>query len=147
MKQTQRKIMTNANTPQQETIVRVTLDLPIACYDIYAERAMAQGRDVEDILAGRLERSAQWKDGGLYFQPEEKKKLETAVGRIVNDSSSALQRLEVMVKLKVGDIEIEVEPRLLQRLHSRVFRGQTFESMVRKQVTHALRVHAGLEPG
>ena len=141
-----RRITTGQGTPNEMTVVRTTLDIPVATYDAYAERALKHARDPEDLMSIRLTATATHGDGALYFTPEQKKRLDSACGHVISDAEGALQRLGTLVKIKCNDVVIEIEPRLLQRLNTRVWRGHTLEGDIQKVVLHALRVHAGLEP-
>lgn len=137
----------NQGTVNEVVLVRATLDLDEPTYDVYAEQAMKrEGATPEDLMAERLRIARDWTGNGIHFDTAQTKRLSTAVGHTVSDAEGALRRLETVCMLNVGDISILLEPRLLQRLKSRVFRGQTLEGVIRKEVVLGLKRFCGLEP-
>ena len=51
-----------------------------------------------------------------------------------------------MAKIKVNDVTIELEPRLLQKMSTRVPRGGTIERLISSEVVKGLRRFVGLDP-
>lgn len=133
-------------TPNEVVVVRTMLELPEAVYDAYAEQALKAGKETETLLEQRLNKCQGHADQGLFFNDAQAKRLFHVLGKTVSDAEGALQRLETICLLDVGDVKIEVEPRILQRLKSRVFRGQTLEGVIRKEVLMGLKRFCGLEP-
>jgi hypothetical protein len=141
----------NKRFHQQGTVneivtVRSTVELGEHVYDIYAEQAMKEGKDPEQVMAERLNRCKEQKDSGLFFNDQQKKRLCHCLGHSVGDAEGALQWLEIICKIHVEKTEIELEPRLRQRLSTRVPRGGTIEKLIEQAALKGLRVFAGMEP-
>lgn len=141
----QRKIR-EQGTVNEVVSVRATLDLDEPTYDAYAEQAMKRNLEPETVMAERLRIAKTWIDGGIHFNAAQAKRLSTAVGHTVSDAEGALQRLETIGQIVVDGVVIQLEPRVLQRLKSRVFRGQTLEGVIRREVLLGLKRFCGLEP-
>src|SRR5262249_35548966 len=110
-KPTVRRITTGQGTANELTIVRSVIDIPVETYDVFAERALKHGRSPEEAMASRLTKTASHADDCLYLTPEQKKRLDLACGHTVSSVDGALQHLENLAKIKVGDVTIQIEPR------------------------------------
>lgn len=144
----------NTNTPHligtpeaPEKVVRLTIELPETLVNHYHEQGEAWGRTAEHEMATRLHRcKTHVSTSPLYFTDDERRELESALGHNCSNPGVALQQLKHAVTLQVGEIKIELPPNVQQRLRSRVFRGQTFEAVVTKQVIEGLKKFCGLLP-
>jgi hypothetical protein len=134
----------DANAPSR---VRVMVELPETIYDQYVEQAIARNRNTEEVLTERLCRT---KDhtalNGLYFNDDEKRELEKIIGHMVGDAAGALLRLKTTVVVDVGDVKVELDTKLVARLRTRVFRGQTFEGNVQRETKRGLEEYVGMRP-
>lgn len=123
------------------------IELPEALYIQYEEEGARNVRSAEEEITKRLngckEHTA---NRALYFNDKERKELENLLGRHAGTPEVLLARLRNAVKLKVGDVEITLDSHLLDRLSTRVFRGQTMEDNIEKWVIEALEKHAGMRP-
>jgi hypothetical protein len=135
-------------TPQPPTKVRVGFIMNEALYDKFHEQAIAHGRaTAEEEMAERLHRCQDYTSmSPLYFSDQERSELERAMGHNLQSAAMALAQLKNAVTLEVGEVKIELSPRLQQRIRSRVFRGHSYESVLRKEVIEALEKFAGLRP-
>lgn len=135
-------------SPRSAANVRTTLVLSEALYDKFAEQAIKHGRvTAEEEIAERLHRCQDYTSlSPLYFTDQERSELERAMGHNLSSASQALAQLKNAVTLQVGEVKIELSPKLQQRIRSRVFRGQTYESVLRKEVVEALERFAGIRP-
>lgn len=126
--------------------VIVRLELPEHIYDIYAEEALKRGREPEQIMGERLNRCKGISGSGIYFNDDQKKRLGNVVGHTVNDAEGALQRLETATIVDVSGFQFELDPRLIQRLKTRVYRGEHYEDVVYREIVRGLMNFAGMNP-
>lgn len=141
------RVVTQKGTMNEVVVVRVTLDLSETTYDTYAEQAIAQNKQPEDVMAQRLHKCVGHRDNGLFFTDAQKKRLDKCVGHSIGDAEGALQRLENLSKIVVDDVVIELDPRLKQRLASRAtMRRKDLGELIRHEVVMGLKKFAGLEP-
>lgn len=141
------RVVVAPNTVNEVVIVRTTIDLNEQTYDQYYEQATALNREVEDVMAQRLQKCVGQRDNGLFFNDAQKKRLDKCVGHNIGDAEGALQRLENLSKITVDDIVIELDPRLKQRLDSRAkMRRKDLAELIRHEVVMGLKRFAGLEP-
>lgn len=144
----------NTNTPHligtpetPEKIVRMTIELPESLVKHYEEQGEAWGRTPEHEIATRLHRCRTYvATSPLYFTDDERRELESALGHNCTNPGVVLQQLKHAVTLQVGEVKIELPPNLQQRLRSRVFRGQTYQAVITKQVIDGLKRFCGLLP-
>lgn len=130
------------------TKMKVKIELPEALYLQYEEEGARNVRSAEEEIVKRLNGCKEHNaNRGLYFNDKERKELETLTGRhIAGKPEVLLARLRNAMKLKVGDVEIILDSHILNRLITRVFRGQTLEGSIEKWVVEALEKHAGMRP-
>lgn len=135
----------NPGASHEQVIVRTSVELTEQVYDIYAKQGIERGMDPEQMMAERLRRCAPQKDVGLYFNDQQRKRLFTAIGRSAGDTEGALQHLENFTAIRIGDVTVELEPRLLKRLASRAgaYRKST-EQLIQEEVVRALKEYTGL---
>jgi hypothetical protein len=126
--------------------VRVVLSLPAHVYQAYAIDARAQQKDPETFLTERLLRCQTHNDAGMWFTAQQKRQFETFLGRGVADGQSAIQWLTPLKGIDVSGIKIELSPRTLDRLKSRVRRGGTLKKLIETEVVKSLRQYAGELP-
>lgn len=127
--------------------VQVRLNVSEYVFDEYSKQAIAKGEDVETTMANRLSRCmAHTANAPLYFNDEQRNELQRATGWSATDPTKVIARLREVSSVTLDDIKIEIPVRLRTRLESRVFKGQTFESMVTKEVIQALERHVGIRP-
>jgi len=143
-----------ANTPHligtpepHDSITRITIELPTSLIKHYEDQALAWDRTVEHEIANRLQKCRNYvSTSPLYFTDDERRELEAALGHNCSNPGVVLQQLKHAVTLEVGEIKIELPPNVQQRLKSRVFRGQDYAGVVRKQVIDGLKRFTGLLP-
>lgn len=133
-------------TQNEVVIVKVMIELPELVYDSYAESAMKGNRDVEDVISQRLVRCKDISGTGIYFDETAKKRLANVLGHTVSDSEGALQRLETTTAVDVSGFQFELDPRLIQRLKTRVHRGENYEDVMYRELVRGLMTFAGMSP-
>lgn len=132
--------------PNSITIVTCRVDLPEHIYDAYAAIAVRTNIEIEDILQQQLLRCRDIIGSGIYFNESQKKRLSNVVGHTVADAEGALQRLETSTVIDVSGFKFELDPRLVQRLKTRVFRGESYEDVMYREIVRALMTFAGMNP-
>ena len=145
---------TTTNTPHllgtpepNEPIVRLTIELPASLVKHYEEQAQAWDRTPEFEIAERLKRcKTHVSTSPLYFTDDQRRELEQALGHNIQSPDVALAQLKNAVTLTVDEIKVELSPRLQQRIKSRVFRGESYASVVRREIVKALEVFSGIRP-
>lgn len=126
---------------------RVHLCISEYLYDEYSKQAIARGEEVETTMANRLSRCLNHTaNSPLYFNDEQRNELERATGWAANEPAKVIARLHEVSSITVEDIKVEIPVRLRTRLESRVFRGETFEKVMRREVLLALEKFAGTRP-
>ena len=135
------------NGPPPSTMIRVQLDIPITLYEHYKQQGGAWDRTAESEIAERLKRcKSHVSITPLYFTDDERHEIEAALGHNCSNAGVVLQQLKQAVTLHIGDVRIELPPNVQQRLKSRVFRGDTYEAMLKREVLRGLKVYCGLLP-
>jgi len=128
--------------------VIIKLELLEAVYVKYEKDAKDNGRTVEEELAIRLRRSVDFTaDRPLYVPDAERRELEHILGgHLLKDAGQLVARVCASSKVKVADVEIEIDARLKERLKSRVFRGESIESVIKREVLLGLQRFCGMRP-
>lgn len=126
----------------------VKIELPEALYIRYEEEGARNTRSAEEEIVKRLngckEHTA---NRPLYFNDKNRRELEDLLGRhLAGDPEVLLARLRNAMKLKVGDVKITLDSHIIDRLTTRVFRGQNLEDNIKTWVVEALEKHAGMRP-
>lgn len=127
-------------------IVTCRVDLPEHIYNGYADQARQTHLEVEDLLQQQLSRCRDIIGSGIYFNESQKKRLSNLIGHTVADAEGALQRLETSTVVDVSGFAFELDPRLIQRLKTRVFRGEQYSDVMYREIVRALMTFAGMNP-
>ncbi len=129
-----------------ETKVRVTIELSASLFDLLEERAIEKGEMIETFLVNRLNRTREYNaNAPLYFDDNQRARLERILDHNISNVDVALNQIEKVVMLQVGDVGVKLYPRLQQRLASRVFRGECFEDVVKRETLKGLERFCGLD--
>lgn len=139
------------NVRQQGTVNEVVsvicrVELPEHIYDIYAEESMKRGKEVEEVMAERLTRCQSISGSGIYFNEDQKRRLGSVIGHTVSEAEGALQRLETSTVIDVSGFQFELDPRLVQRLKTRVYRGERYDDVMYREIVRGLMTFAGMSP-
>lgn len=133
--------------PSPESRTRITIEIPTSLAEHYELRAIERDRTLEEEIEERLSRC---KDhiaiAPLYLNDDHRRALEHAVGHNFSHPDQLVAMLKNAVTLKVGEVNIELEPRLQQRLKARVFRGESYEGNLKREVVKGLRRFTGMDP-
>ena len=135
------------NTPARApSTIRVTLHLDESLVARYERQGADAGLALEELLTQRLNRCVVHSASRpLYFTDKERTELEQITGgHVLETAAAALARLRTAVSVKVGDVAVTLNERLLSRLRTRVFRNETFEGVVKREVTRGLESFCGM---
>ncbi len=127
--------------------VVVTIRLNEALYDVYAEQAIKAGRDVGDEIAQRLIRCVDYNaQAPLYLDDAQRGELERALGHNLSKHNIPwmIARLSELLTLKVGEVEVPLPEQVQARLRTRVFRGEDYASVLKREVINGLKRFVGL---
>jgi hypothetical protein len=132
-----------------ETRVRVTLELPASLFDLYEEQAIAAGNSsVEDYMQQRLQRCREHTAlKPIYMNDAQRRRLEDALEHNIDNADVAIAQVCTALAIQVGDVGVQIPAQLARRIATRIFRGETYESVIRREVIKGLSVFAGLLPG
>lgn len=138
----------NIITPAPEgqgTLVKFQLTLPEKLYDKIVEQGVTAGRTVEDEIAVRISRCQDHvAHAGLYFNDDQRRKLEEATGHGATNPDLVIEQVRHLISLTVGNVSVDIPPDLHKRIASRVWRGMTFESYLRKAIIEGLEREVGM---
>lgn len=130
---------------QAETLIELRLRLPSPLVDLIEEQGLAKGRMLDEEIHERLKRCLTYTaDKPLYFDDKQRRRLEDLLGHLVQHPDIALQQLEHLVQLKVGEVDVDIDSQLLNRLSTRTF-GKTLAETIQREALRGLRAYAGLE--
>jgi hypothetical protein len=135
--------------PSKDSKVRIQLHIPEATAILYEAQAKLVKQPVEKVMSDRLRTCVNHTSGrGLYFNDAQRSELERVTGgHLISDADTALQKIKVVVQLKVGDIEVALTGRVLERAMARAkSERRTLEDYVRKEVIQGLERSTGLRP-
>ncbi len=130
---------------EQVTVI-CRVELPEHVYDVFAEEALKLGREPETIMSERLNRCKGITGSGIYFNEAQKKRLGSVIGHTVSDAEGALQRLETATVIDVSGFQFELDPRLIQRLKTRVYRGESYDDVMYREIVRGLMTFASMSP-
>lgn len=147
MSRVQHKPLHRTQVAGQPTTVTIACTVTEQVYDDYYEQSLSRGIPVEQLMAERLTRARNQKHDCLVFTADQKTRLDHAVGHVVADAEGALQRIVNQMALKVEDVDVKLEPRLIARISTRAkAMRKDFGKCVRDEVVAGLRRFTGLDP-
>lgn len=127
---------------ETQTLLRVVL--PNAVYQHYLAEAAAAGKDIETVLAARLEACQDYSaEKPIYFDDADRQELERCLGRNVLHTADALIQIRNALSVRVNKVIISLNPNLLGKLKSRCIRAD-WEKWLSARIVHALEVYVGL---
>ncbi len=124
--------------------VKVTLRIPEATYDAYAERAAKLGREPETEINARLASCIDHTgSGAIYIDNDTRNQLTQVAGRLIQTPADLTNWAKRVASLQVGGVTIELTEQLATRLRSRTF-GHTWDEYITRTVTEALEQSVGM---
>lgn len=126
--------------PLEYTTVALRVKLPNTILKAYEAEAKRQDRQVEEVIATRIADCASYTaTKPLYFTDEQRRVLEQIMNRNYSDPSMVLQDLTRFYSVKVEDVRIGIDPRVLQRLKTRNHKSKPIAEFVKETVMRLLR--------
>lgn len=127
--------------------VRVVLEVPQHIFALYEEQGAKFSREAEDEMVERLRRCVTYTAlKPLYLDDDQRRKLEDALEHNISSAEVAIAQVCTALSIQVGDVGVEIPAQVARRLSTRVFRGDSYEEMIKRVVLHGLKVHCGMEP-
>lgn len=127
--------------------VRVVLEVPQHIFALYEEQGAKFSREAEDEMVERLRRCVTYTAlKPLYLDDDQRRRLEDALEHNISSAEVAIAQILTAVSIQVGDVGVQIPSHVMRRLPSRVFKGETYESVVEREVIHALERFVGLRP-
>lgn len=135
--------------PSKDSKVRIQLHLPEAVAQQYESQAKLVKQSPEKVMSDRLRTCVDHTSGrGLYFNDEQRAHLERITGgHIIADADSAIEKVRIVVQLKVADVTIELTERVLARATARAkSERKTLAAYLTKEVIQGLERSVGIRP-
>ncbi len=126
--------------PLEFTTVALRVKLPNTILKAYEAEAKRQDRQLEEVIAARVAECSSYNSTKpLYFTDEQRRVLEQIMCRNYTDPSMVLQDLTRLYSIKVEDVRIGIDPRVLQRLKTRNHKSKPIAEFVKETVMRLLR--------
>lgn len=123
---------------ETQTVVRI--DLPLATIEPYQQEADRRKVPLADVVKSQLKRCKNYKASKpLYFNDEQRAKLETILGVNCEDAESALLMIKEITTFKVGGVEVVMSDYDIRRLRGRLRRDKSFAGEVKWLITKLLQ--------
>lgn len=130
---------------REDVKVRLVLTLPDRIYDHYDEQAQKRSMELESLLVERLSRCRDHTASrGFYINDAQRAALEDALGHVIRSPQELVDKLQNLLSLKCDEVEIEIPANVQARIRSRVFRGESYAQVVKREVLRALESFVGL---
>lgn len=130
---------------REEVKVRLVLTLPSNIYDHYEEQATKRDMEVEALLVERLSKCRDHTaQRGFYLNDEQRAALEESLGHMLRTPQEIVDKLRGLLSLKAGKLSIEIPANVQARIRTRVFKGESYETVVEREVLRALEIFVGL---
>jgi len=128
----------------EPTTAYVSLHIPTDVLADYVEQGKNLSKPADEVMEKRLRSCINYTGSKpLYFDDEDRSRLEALIGKNVFSPTEALQLLERQRTLTVENVDITLKPQLLARLKSRCF-VPDFEAWLSKLVVEELERYCGL---
>ena len=133
-----------AKTLNVPTVKITALRLDESTYDVFSERAIKRGRDVESEIASHLAATRTYNATmPVYLDDSARNALSQIAGKLLRTPDDIINWAKQISSLDVTGVKVELSERLLTRLSTRCF-GKTLEEMIRQTVTESLEEKVGL---
>lgn len=132
------------STPQPDTIVRISVDLPATVLESYADQAISRNMTLESLLAERLGTClTHTATRPLYLDDSQHQAIEKVLGRKAQSGDDLVALVTRLATVSVDNTSIPVQGHVLERLRTRCF-GMTLPDYLKQLTTRALEAEAGL---
>ncbi len=132
-------------TPDQIVELRVSITLPPPVCIAYEAEAKEYGVGLEELLSSRLRECVNYNaTKPLYFNDQQRRELETILGRNVDKPASVLAVLRNNLTVTVNGLQISFAPNLLELLRTRAPKVADFKTWLQTQITRLCEEYVGL---
>ena len=128
-------------TRQEHTgTTRLRIELPDVVAADYDSQAAQLGRPVEDVMAQRLRDCRHYRaERPLYFNDQQRKRLEQLAGSQLRDPDDALTKMTVGLQTLIGDTVVELDAETTRRIPALLHSPRrTIEQFLRDAVRRAV---------
>ena len=135
-----------SNEPSVAAQVKVRVDVPQPIFDRYSASAATKNQDVEVYIGEHLRQTAgqDHTGAGIWFSAEQAAKLCKLTGRgSCTDADQILQRLKPLLEILVGDVIVELDAQIIDRL-KHIPRNKTVPQFVSREALNGIRGSLGL---
>ena len=120
--------------------ISVKLNLPQEVWDLYQQG----DRPLDYMLSNRLIECKNFTSNKpLYVTDALRKRLERLFGRNFDKAEQLVEVMERYITARIGEVDVQLNPTLLNRLKSRCF-GKPFEQFLTERVVEGLEEYAGM---
>lgn len=127
--------------------VRVVLEVPQHIFALYEDQGAKYNREAEEEMLERLRRCVMHVAlKPLYLDDDQRRKLEDALEHNISSAEVAIAQILTALSIQVGDVGVEIPSQVARRLQTRIFKGETYEQVVRRETIKALEVFCGMRP-
>lgn len=133
--------------PATDTVTRVTIKLDEETLKTYEKEAEARKRSLESVLSERLRKcQSHTAAQGIYFNDADRQKLvHVTGGHLITSAEDALRRIETAMTVAIGDVKIDIDSRLANRIYHRAKASRmTPEAWVMREGFKSLREACGM---
>jgi len=125
--------------------LRITLTLPAKVRADYEKEASEYGVELEELLASRLRECVTYNaTKPLYFNDQQRRELESILGRNMDKPASVLAVLRNNLTVTINGLTITFAPNLLERLRTRAPKAADFKTWLQTMVTQWSESYCGL---
>lgn len=113
---------------------------------VYEKESAEKKVDIEDLMEERLAKfSDADADMPIVFNDDDRNRISTLLGVNVTTPAGIIYKVEQLVTVTVGGVEIELSPIELERVSSRLIHGKTLEQQLTEWVLEKVRLEVGLQ--
>ena len=136
---------TIAPTAPAAVDLRITLNLPAKVRTAYEAEAIDYGVELEELLCSRLRECVTYNaTKPIYFNDQQRRELETILGRNVDTPSSVLAVLRNNLSVTINGLNFSFTPQLLERLRTRSPKSADFKAWLQTMMTQWAESFVGL---
>lgn len=121
-------------------LLAIKLSLPSEVINAYEERG-----ELGKVLSAQLTRTVHYTaDKPMYINDALRLRLERLFGMNFQSPEDLVRKMERYVTARIGDVDVQLKPQLLQRLRTRCPSNKTFEKHLEERVILGLEEYAGM---
>ncbi len=130
--------------PLTKVRLKPTIEIPADDHDTYLRLAEVERKPVDQVMSERLTDCSDHNAfKGIWFGDHDRESLEKALGANVSNASDVIGAVRKATKVRLGGIDIQLKPHLLERLKSRCF-SQNFDQWLAAEIVKHLEEYTNL---